>query len=66
MPRSVPRGLAGTVDPRLVPAERRGLESLLALFELQKLLYELRYELAHRPDWVGVPLAGLNARWRRR
>jgi len=24
-------------------------------------LYELRYELGNRPDWVQVPLAGLLA-----
>jgi predicted trehalose synthase len=24
-----------------------------------KAFYELRYELAHRPDWVGVPVAGI-------
>lgn len=35
--------------------------SLLALFELQKALYELRYELENRPDWVGIPLAGILA-----
>jgi maltose alpha-D-glucosyltransferase/alpha-amylase len=34
---------------------------LLELFELEKALYELRYELNNRPDWVGVPLAGLAA-----
>ncbi len=32
---------------------------LLDLFELEKALYELRYEIANRPDWVGVPLAGI-------
>ena len=32
---------------------------LLTLFELEKALYELRYELNNRPDWVGVPLAGI-------
>ena len=32
---------------------------LLALFELEKALYELRYEMDNRPDWVGVPLAGI-------
>ncbi|WOB10818.1 maltose alpha-D-glucosyltransferase [Piscinibacter gummiphilus] len=32
---------------------------LLALFELEKALYELRYELNNRPDWVGIPLAGI-------
>ena len=29
------------------------------LFELEKALYELRYELNNRPDWVGVPLPGI-------
>jgi maltose alpha-D-glucosyltransferase/alpha-amylase len=34
---------------------------LLDLFELEKALYELRYEMDNRPDWVGVPLAGIAA-----
>ena len=34
---------------------------LLDLFEIEKALYELRYELNNRPDWVGVPLAGIAA-----
>lgn len=32
---------------------------LLGLFELEKALYELRYELGNRPDWVSVPLQGI-------
>ena len=36
-------------------------QPLLALFEIEKALYELRYELANRPDWVGVPLRGVIA-----
>jgi maltose alpha-D-glucosyltransferase/alpha-amylase len=32
---------------------------LLALYELQKALYELRYEINNRADWVHVPLRGL-------
>ncbi len=32
---------------------------LLRIFELEKAVYELRYELAHRPDWVSVPVAGI-------
>ncbi|BAN36236.1 trehalose synthase [Sulfuricella denitrificans skB26] len=32
---------------------------LLDLFELEKALYELRYEMDNRPDWIGVPLAGI-------
>jgi predicted trehalose synthase len=28
---------------------------------LQKVLYELTYELNNRPDWVSIPLRGLLA-----
>jgi maltose alpha-D-glucosyltransferase/alpha-amylase len=34
---------------------------LLRLFELQKALYELRYEINNRPEWIHVPLAGIRA-----
>jgi maltose alpha-D-glucosyltransferase/alpha-amylase len=34
---------------------------LLALFELEKAFYELRYELNNRPAWVQIPLAGILA-----
>ena len=32
---------------------------LLGLFELEKALYELRYELSNRPAWAGIPLQGI-------
>ncbi len=32
---------------------------LFALFELEKSMYELRYELNNRADWVQVPLQGI-------
>ena len=32
---------------------------LLGLFELEKALYELRYELSNRPSWAGIPLQGI-------
>ena len=35
------------------------LHHLLDLFVLEKAFYELRYELDHRPDWVGIPLRGI-------
>jgi len=36
-------------------------ERLLALFEFEKAMYELRYELSNRLDWVQVPLQGILA-----
>jgi maltose alpha-D-glucosyltransferase/alpha-amylase len=35
------------------------VDGLLRLFELEKSLYELRYEIDNRPDWIGVPLRGV-------
>jgi maltose alpha-D-glucosyltransferase/alpha-amylase len=37
-------------------ASQRGL---LDLFLLEKALYEVRYELDNRPDWVIIPLRGI-------
>jgi maltose alpha-D-glucosyltransferase/alpha-amylase len=34
---------------------------LLERFEIEKALYELRYELNNRPTWVGIPLQGIVA-----
>ena len=43
----------------LLPRSHDAVEKLLGVFELEKALYELRYELNHRPDWVRVPVAGI-------
>ncbi|HEV2060454.1 MAG TPA: phosphotransferase [Solirubrobacteraceae bacterium] len=48
-----------TVDPSLLPAGRPAIEKLLAIFELEKAVYELRYELNNRPEWVAIPVAGI-------
>ena len=32
-----------------------------ALFEMEKLFYELSYELNNRPDWAFIPMRGLLA-----
>jgi maltose alpha-D-glucosyltransferase/alpha-amylase len=42
-----------------LPADRDHLEAALRVFELDKAIYELRYELDHRPTWVRIPLEGL-------
>ena len=51
-------GYLDTVDPELVPFGS-ALDKLLAVFELEKAVYELRYELGSRPDWVPIPVAGI-------
>jgi len=48
-----------TVDPAIVPAGQEQFEKLLAVFELEKAVYELRYELSMRPDWLPIPVAGI-------
>ena len=48
-----------TVDPVLLPPGSLAIERLLTVFELEKSVYELRYELDNRPDWVVIPVAGI-------
>ncbi|MFN2606877.1 MAG: aminoglycoside phosphotransferase [Acidimicrobiales bacterium] len=43
----------------ILPADPASVEAVLRAFELEKAVYELRYERAHRPDWVGIPRAAL-------
>jgi trehalose synthase-fused probable maltokinase len=51
-------GYLDEVDSSIVPSGQ-AFERLLALFELEKAVYELRYELDNRPDWVRIPVAGI-------
>ena len=45
-------------DAGILPP-RETAERLLRIFELEKAVYELRYELANRPDWVSIPVRGI-------
>ncbi len=47
------------VEPTLLPTGEAQVQGLLAIFELEKALYELQYELDNRPDWVPIPVAGI-------
>jgi trehalose synthase-fused probable maltokinase len=47
------------VDATLLPAGEAAISKLLSIFELEKAVYELRYELNNRPDWVPIPVAGI-------
>jgi maltokinase len=51
-------GYRDAVEQSLVPSGS-GMERLLSVFELEKAVYELRYELNNRPDWVKIPVAGI-------
>jgi trehalose synthase-fused probable maltokinase len=51
-------GYRATVDRSLVPSGT-AMDKLLKVFELEKAVYELRYELNNRPDWVRIPVLGL-------
>jgi maltose alpha-D-glucosyltransferase/alpha-amylase len=43
----------------LLPRSTENTRRLIALFETEKVFYELRYELDHRPDWVWIPQRGI-------
>jgi maltokinase len=43
----------------LVPSDTTSFATVLGAYEIDKAVYEVAYEQAHRPDWVGVPLAGV-------
>src|SRR5262249_47544308 len=48
-----------TVDASLLPPGRDSIDRLLTVFELEKAVYELRYELDNRPEWVVIPVSGI-------
>jgi maltokinase len=52
-------GYMETVEHTLLPPSDEAIQRLLAIFELEKAVYELRYELDNRPDWVSIPVAGI-------
>jgi maltokinase len=52
-------GYDETIDPALLPAGQAAVDRLLTIFELEKAVYELRYELNNRPDWIGIPVSAI-------
>jgi maltokinase len=51
-------GYRKTIDQHLVPSGA-SMDKLLKVFELEKAVYELRYDLNNRPEWVKIPVAGI-------
>jgi maltose alpha-D-glucosyltransferase/alpha-amylase len=46
-------------NQRLWPADPLAAAQMLNFFLLEKAFYEIEYELAHRPEWLRVPLMGV-------
>ena len=46
-------------DAAFLPETRDEFKILIEAFILSKAVYELGYELGHRPDWVSIPLIGI-------
>lgn len=42
-----------------MPKDRKAFEVLLRCFLLEKAVYEVGYELNSRPDWVAIPMRGI-------
>jgi maltose alpha-D-glucosyltransferase/alpha-amylase len=42
-----------------MPEDPAVADALVEFFALEKALYEIDYELANRPAWVAIPLAGV-------
>lgn len=43
----------------LLPDTEEDSRLLLEVFLLEKAVYEVGYELNNRPDWIGIPIAGI-------
>jgi len=52
-------GYFDAVEPSLLPPGDEAIGRLLSVYELEKAVYELRYELDNRPDWIRIPVAGI-------
>jgi maltokinase len=52
-------GYYEAVESGLLPPGEEATRKMLSIFELEKAVYELRYELNNRPDWVAIPVAGI-------
>jgi maltose alpha-D-glucosyltransferase/alpha-amylase len=53
------RETAGQAAVPIVPSDTQKFREGLNLLIAEKALYEVRYELNNRPDWLSIPLNGI-------
>ena len=53
------RSITKLVEAHVLPDSPERCDRWLRLFALDKAVYELRYELNNRPDWLAVPVYGI-------
>lgn len=46
-------------DADLLPKDQKDLAIMLDVFLLEKAIYELGCELTNRPDWLTIPIRGI-------
>ncbi len=51
--------LDNLADSQILPRSRQERKALLDLYLMDKAMYEINYELSHRPTWIGLPIRGL-------
>lgn len=51
--------LSKVQSEKFLPNSNEEIQMLLDAYLLEKAIYELSYELNHRPNWVGIPLEGI-------
>jgi len=49
-------GIGG--DSSLI-GNQKEFHRMLHFFLIEKMIYEIEYEIGHRPDWIDIPLAGM-------